>query len=116
MWGRILGVVPGFRVPLDDCMSTLSLDHDLYSALEEAVNVLRNVADFRLEQDAENRMRGLGEQKADCSLAERDEHRQLADLWRRRTLQKLQAMNVLRRLHKVAPQLVGDLPDLSDDK
>lgn len=97
-------------------MSTLSLNHDLYSALEEAVNVLRNVAEFELEQDDEQRMRELGESKDDCSFVEREEHRQLADFWRRRALQKLKALNVLKRLQAVAPQLVGELPELTDDR
>jgi len=97
-------------------MSTLSLDRNLYSALEEAVGVLRNVAEYRLEEEVEQRMQELAERKDSCSSAEREEHRQFADFWRRRTLQKLQAMNVLKRLHEVAPQLVGDLPDLAVDR
>jgi hypothetical protein len=87
----------------------------LYSVLEEAVNVLRSVAEFRLEPDTEERMRALGEKKDDCSLVEREEHRQLADFWRRRALQKLQALNVLKRLRQVAPELVGDLRELADE-
>ena len=96
-------------------MSTLSLDPNLYSALEEAVGVLRNVAEYRLEPEVEERMHELGENKDACSRKEREEHRELADFWRRRTLQKLQALNVLKRLHQVAPELVGDFPDPAAD-
>ena len=95
-------------------MSTQSLSHDLYSALEDAVNVLRDVAEFELEPEVEDRMRELGEQKDACSSIERSEHRQLADFWRRRSLQKLQALSVLKRLHEVAPQLVDYLPEHAD--
>jgi hypothetical protein len=96
-------------------MSTLSLDQNLYSALEEAVNVLRGVAEYRFEQEVEERMLGLGESKDACSSAEREEHRQLADFWRRRSLQKVQALNVLKRLRDAAPELVGELPDVEAD-
>jgi hypothetical protein len=94
-------------------MSTLSLDQNLYSALEEAVSVLRGVAEYRFENDVEQRLLELGENKEACNSTEREEHRQLADFWRRRTLQKLQALNVLKRLHEVAPELVGELPDVA---
>ena len=91
-------------------MSTLSLDPNLYSALEEAVGVLRNVAEYRLEPEVEDRMHELGENKDRCSRKEREEHRELADFWRRCTLQKLKALNVLKHLHQVVPELVGDFP------
>ena len=96
-------------------MSTLSLDPNLYSALEDAVGVLRNVAEYRLEPEVENRMHELGENKDACSRKDREEHRELTDFWRRRTLQKLQALNVLRRLHQLAPELVGDFPTPAAD-
>jgi hypothetical protein len=93
-------------------MSTMTLDENLYSALEEAVGVLRSVAEYQISSEAEEQMRSLGENKEACSAEERDIHRELADFWRRRTLQKLQALNSLKRLHQVAPQLVGALPDI----
>jgi hypothetical protein len=96
-------------------MSTLSLDPNLYSALEDAVGVLRNVAEYRMEPEVDDRMHAIGENKEACSRKEREEHRELADFWRRRTLQKLQALNVLKRLHQVAPELVGDFPDPAAD-
>jgi hypothetical protein len=96
-------------------MSVGSINQNLYSALEEAVSVLRGVAEFRLEDEVLDRMRELGENKEACSAEERAEHRQLADAWRRRTLQKLQAPNALRHLRSVAPDLVGDLPEVASE-
>jgi hypothetical protein len=97
-------------------MSALStLDPDVYSAIEEAIGVLLDVAAYRLEGDAQQRMHELLAKKESCTPTERDEHRQLADLWRKRTLQKLKAINALKRLHETAPELIGSLPESLDD-
>lgn len=60
-------------------------------------------------------MRELGEKKDTCSSEERDEHRQLAEFWRSQTLRKVQALNVLKRLHETAPDLIGSLPEPFDE-
>jgi hypothetical protein len=97
-------------------MSVASIDQNLYSALEETIGVLRGVADFRLEGSTVDRMRELGESKEACSAEERAEHRQLTELWQRRTLQKLQALNALKRLREIVPELVGDLPEIAMER
>jgi hypothetical protein len=94
--------------------SAATLDPDFVSALEEAVSVLRSVAEYELEDELQQRLRQLGENKEACSADDRDEHRQLADFWRRQTLRKAQALNALHRLRETAPELVGSLPDVSD--
>jgi len=75
------------------------------------VDVLRSVAELELDDELRQRMRALGEAKEACTADERDEHRQLADFWRRETLRKVRALNVLRRLGELAPELTGDLPE-----
>ena len=89
--------------------SVATLDPNFVSALEEAVDVLRSVAEYELEDELQHRMRQLGEDKEACSTDERNEHRQLADFWRRQTLRKVRALNVLKRLRETAPDLVGSL-------
>jgi hypothetical protein len=84
------------------------------SALEEAVDVLRSVAEFELEEGLLQRMRELGENKEACSPDQREEHGQLADFWRRQTLRKVRAINALKRLRQSAPELVGSLPDVPE--
>ena len=95
--------------------SVATLDADFVSALGEAVDVLRSVAEYDLEDELQQRMRALGENKETCSPDERDEHRQLADFWRRQTLRKIRALNVLRRLHDIAPELIGSMPEALDE-
>ena len=94
--------------------SVATLDPNFVSALEEAVGVLRSVAEYELEDDLQHRLRQLSENKEVCSSKDRDEHRQLADFWRRQTLRKVQALNALHRLRETAPELVGSLPEMSD--
>jgi len=94
--------------------SVATLDPGLVSALAEAVAVLRGVAELELDDQLQRRMRALGENKDACTSDERDEHRQLADFWRRQTLRKVRALNVLRRLGEVVPELVGGLPEASE--
>jgi hypothetical protein len=59
-------------------------------------------------------MRELGENKETCSPEQREEHRQLADFWRRQTLRKVRAFNALKHLRQTAPELVGSLPDVPE--
>ena len=94
--------------------SVATLDPGLVSALGEAVDVLRSVAEWELDDELQRRTRALGENKEACTADERDEHRQLADFWRRQTLRKVRALNVLRRLGEIAPELTGGLPQASD--
>jgi len=75
------------------------------------VDVLRSVAELELDDELQRRMCALGENKETCTADERDEHRRLADFWRRQTLRKVRALNVLRRLGEFAPELTGDLSE-----
>ena len=95
--------------------SVATLDANFVSALEEAVNVLRSVAEYKLEDELHQRMRTLGDNKEACSPDERDEHRQLADYWRRQTLRKVRAINVLKRLRETEPEIIGCMPEASED-
>jgi len=94
--------------------SVATLAPGFVSALEEAVDVLRSVAEFELEDGLLQRMRDFGENKEACSPEEREEHRQLADFWRRQTLRKVRAVNALVRLRQTAPELVGCLSDVAE--
>jgi hypothetical protein len=78
------------------------------------VDVLRSVAELELDNALQQRMRVLGENKEACTADQRDEHRQLADFWRQPTLRKVRALNVLRRLGELAPELTGGLPEASE--
>ncbi len=95
--------------------SVATLDPGLVSALGEAVDVLRSVAEYELEDELQQRMRALGENREACSPADREEHRQLADFWRRQTLRKVRAANVLRRLREIAPELIGSGPEAFEE-
>ena len=94
--------------------SVATLAPGFVSALEEAVDVLHSVAEFELEDGLLQRMRELGENKETCSPEQREEHRQLADFWRRQTLRKVRAFNALKHLRQAAPELVGSLPDVPE--
>ncbi len=91
-----------------------TLEPKLVSALLRAVDVLKESAAFEMDAEFSERMRELGEKKEACSAEEREEHRRWAEIWRRGTLQKLQAINALRQLHEEAPELVKSLPAGSD--
>lgn len=90
------------------------LEPKLISALQQVVDVLSQTAAYEMDTEVAERMRELGEKKEACSAEERDEHRRWAEIWRRGTLQKLQAINALQQLHEQAPELVRFLPAGSD--
>ena len=92
-----------------------ALDENVVSALEEAISVLRGLAEPAMDDQSTRYMRDLGERRETCAADERDEHRHLAEFWRRRTLLRLRSLNALRRLHAAAPELVGELPQLDDE-
>ena len=93
-----------------------TLEPDFRSALEQAVDVLRSLAEFELDADVQRCMRNLSENEEGCSVDQREEHRQLAEFWRKQTLRRRQAIQVLSRLHDAAPDLVGDLPVFSEER
>ncbi|MBL7042992.1 MAG: hypothetical protein ISR77_30450 [Pirellulaceae bacterium] len=87
--------------------SVATLDPKFVSALKQAVDLLHSVAEYELEDDLQQRMRELGENKEACLIGEREEHRQLSEFWRKQTLRKLQAIEALERLRETVPDLVG---------
>ena len=93
--------------------TTSTLNPLLQVALEAAAETLRRVAAYKLEPDVEQRMLELGGDKEACSPDDRHEYSVLAEFWRKRTLEKLQALNALKRLHEAVPELV-EAPDLFD--
>jgi len=48
--------------------------------------VLRSVAEYDVEDELQQRLRELGENKEACFPEDRQEHRQLAEFWRKQTL------------------------------
>jgi hypothetical protein len=91
------------------------VDPGFVSALEEAVDVLRSVAEYEFDDAMQQRLRELGENKEACSPEERQEHRELAEFWRKQTLRKVRAINALNRLHESAPDLIGLLREVGEE-
>jgi hypothetical protein len=106
---------PAFSLCGSETVNPISvLNPSFVSAFEEAVDFLRSVAEYEFDEETQGQMRDLGENKSACSPEERTEHRQLAQLWRTQTLRKLQALNILKRLQQVSPELLGGAPDGSE--
>ncbi len=79
--------------------STIStLDPQLRSALESAVEVLRDIGDMELPAGLDLRMRKLGEQREACTDQERDEYAAWVEFTQVLTRDRLRAQ----RLKKVA--------------
>jgi hypothetical protein len=97
-----------FFVGVNHVSTTLStLDPELLSALEEAVEVLRRVGQLELDPRLAERKRELGENKERCSATERAEYRAWADFCLKLTHDKLQAIIALKHLREALPDLIG---------
>lgn len=79
------------------------LEPKLRAALEEAIEALRRMAEYKLEPELDARMRKLGENKDTCSPQERDEYTAWVEFWQNRTLDKLTAINALQGLRAALP-------------
>lgn len=89
-------------------MSAVSTaDPELFRALEGCVTALRRMAEYELPDSLAARMHELGENKEFLSESERGELMALVDLWRERTLEKLEAQVALKRLREHCPALVN---------
>ena len=85
-------------------MATVSVADDI---LRDCARALRPVADYQLEPALDRRLRDLGERKEFFSP---EEHAELIDLVafsRRWLIEKLGARLALRRLNKIAPEVVA---------
>ena len=74
--------------------------------LEGCVSPLRRIAEYELPASLARRMHELGEKKELLSEPERGELMALVELWRERTLEKLEAQVALKRMGAHFPSLV----------
>jgi predicted ATPase len=75
--------------------------------LRDCVVALQRVADYRLPRAMDNRLLWLGENKELLTEAERAEFLALAEFAEDRTLEKVQAQAVLRRVREIYPKIVA---------
>jgi hypothetical protein len=75
--------------------------------LRDCVDTLRTVATYRLPKAVDQRLLWLSENKERLDELERDELVALADFSEQRTLEKVQAQAVLKRLGDIYPQLLS---------
>ena len=88
-------------------MSTvLTPSPEVSRVLEGCVSPLRRIAEYELPESLAQRMHELGERKDVLNEPERGELTALVDLWRQRTLEKLEAQVALKRLGEHFPALV----------
>lgn len=78
------------------------------SVLSDCVTALRRSADYRLPPALDRRFLWLAENKETLSAAEREEFLALADFSEEKTIEKLQARAVLKRLAEIYPHLVSE--------
>jgi len=75
--------------------------------LRDCVVALQRVADYRLPRAMDERLRWLGENQEQLTEAEHGEFLALAEFAEERTLEKVQAQAVLKRVREVCPQIVA---------
>ena len=75
--------------------------------LRDCVAALKRVATYRLPAAIDGRLLWLSENKEQLSDAEREELMALAEFSEQRTLEKVQAQAVLKRLGDLFPRLVA---------
>jgi predicted ATPase len=74
--------------------------------LRDCVAALQRVADYRLPRAVDERLLWLGENKELLTEAERAEFLALAEFSEERTLEKVQAQAVLKRVREIYPRMV----------
>ncbi len=77
------------------------------AALHLCVDALRRMAEYRLDDSVNRRMRQLGERKEFLTEEEHAELMSLVNFTQGRTLEKLDAQRALDRLGEMLPGLVG---------
>ena len=84
---------------------TTSLDNkEIEPLLRDCASALRRVADYRLPRAIDQRLLWLGENKENLGESEQSELLALAEFAEERTLEKVQAQAVLKRLSQAYPQ------------
>jgi hypothetical protein len=81
-------------------------DMALESLLRECVDVLQQVADYRLPPALDNRLLWLSENKEKLDESERGELFAIAEFAEERTLEKVRARAALKRLGEAFPDLM----------
>lgn len=79
------------------------------SVLRDCVEALQRVAVYRLAPSLDRRLLWLSENKERLSEAEREELLAMVEFADERTVEKLQAKVVLKRLAEIWPDLVANL-------
>lgn len=82
----------------------------LDSLIQDCAATLRKVAAYKLPASLDRRLLSLSENKESLTQEERDELQALVDLAEDRTVEKLQATAMLRRLAQAWPQLFESAP------
>lgn len=77
------------------------------SLIRECAETLQRMADYKLPIPLDRRLLWLSENKEQLTEAEREELVALVEFSEDRTVDRLQARVVIRRLHEAWPQLFG---------
>ena len=86
--------------------AVLTPSPEVCGVLAGCVSPLRRIAEYELPESLAHRMHELGERKGLLTDPERGELTALVELWRQRTLEKLEAQVALKRLGEHFPTLV----------
>jgi hypothetical protein len=87
--------------------TALIIDPTLESAVKACAAALRRLADSELPADLLSRIERLSQEKEFLDTDQRAELTALADFWRKRVIEKLDARAALERLQELAPDLVN---------
>ncbi|MBI1832034.1 MAG: hypothetical protein HYR84_11355 [Planctomycetes bacterium] len=82
----------------------------LDSLIQDCAATLQKVASYKLPASLDRRLLWLSENKETLTPDEREELLALVDFTQDRTVEKLQASVILRRLAEAWPQLLGSSP------
>ncbi len=84
--------------------------NQLEDVLVECAAALRHLAEYRLPHAMDRRLLWLSEHKETLSEVEREELLATVEFAEERTIEKLQAQAVLKRLATLYPHLISPLP------
>ncbi len=87
-----------------------STKQTLDELLQQCAESLRRLAEYQLPPVMNRRLLSLSESKESLTQSEREELHALVELSEDRTVEKLQAKVLLRRLTEACPQLFGTSP------
>jgi hypothetical protein len=83
----------------------MSTDSEAASALREGIEALRSLAEYKLPPMLQRRMHELGANKEFLSPDQHAELVELVEFSLDRSVEKTKAMQALKRLREIAPQL-----------